>query len=96
MRRQLAEYSKGELVDLSISLQEVCDNHNQEKRGLQSSIDAMSVQLPALRTELENYENMDPVDSEELESARQQVAQLNVRVHDLTVLNEGLQKKLIG
>ena len=95
MRSQLAEYAKGELIDLAVSLQVVIDENNQEKRGLQSSNDAMAQQLPALRAQLEQYENVG-VDSEELESLRQQVAMLNTRIEDLTTLNEGLQKRLIG
>ena len=94
MRSQLAEYAKGELIDLAVSLQVVIDDNNREKRGLQSSNDAMAQQLPALRAQLEQYENVG-VDSEELEALRQQVAMLNTRIEDLTTLNEGLQKKLI-
>ena len=96
MRRQLAEYSKTELMDLNISLQDVINEHIAEKRGMQSSIDAMSQQLPALQAQLAEFEGTTPADPEELEALQQQVAQLTVRVNDLQVLNEGLQKKLIG
>jgi hypothetical protein len=96
MRSQLADYAKGELVDLAISLQDVVDDHLAEKRGLQSSIDAMGHQIPALQAELAKYEDADPVDSEETEALRQKVAQLSLRVNDLSMMNEGLQKKLIG
>jgi prefoldin subunit 5 len=96
MRNQLADYAKGELIDLAISLQDVIDDHVNEKRGMQGSIDNMSQQLPALRAQLEEYENSDPVDSEEVESLRQQVNLLNIRNNELQTLNEGLQKKLIG
>ena len=97
MRAQLGDYSKNEFIDLAISLQEVIDDHVNEKRGLQSSIDAIGQQVPALQAQLEEYENAGPVaDPEEIEALNQQVAQLKTRVDDLQILNEGLQKKLIG
>lgn len=95
MRQQLADYSKNEFIDLAISLQEVIDGHVNEKRGLQSSIEAMGTQIPALQAELAQYENSEPVDSEEVEALHQQVTQLKQRTEDLQVLNEGLQKKLL-
>ncbi len=97
MRNQLGDYSKNEFIDLAISLQDVINDHVNEKRGLQSSIDAMGQQLPALQAQLDEYENAGPaVDPEEIEALNQQVVQLTTRVNDLQILNEGLQKKLIG
>ena len=96
MRRQLADYSKGELMDLNISLQDVIEEHLNEKRGMASSIAAMSAQLPALQAKVDEYEGTTPANPEETEALQQQVATLNTRVNDLTMLNEGLQKKLIG
>lgn len=96
MRSQLADYSKTEFIDLAISLQEVCDNHMNEKRGMQSSIDAMGGQLPALRAELEKYESGDVVDSAEVETLREEVSALKVRVGTLQTLNEKLQGMLVG
>lgn len=96
MRSMLADYSKMEYIDLAISLQETCDNHVHEKRGLQGSVDAMALQLPALRAELEQYESGDAVGSEEVEDLRSEILDLKARVGDLQLLNEGLQKKLIG
>ncbi len=96
MRSQLADYSKTEYIDLAISLQEICDNHVFEKRGLQSSVDSMASQLPALRAELERYEGGDVVDSVEVEGLHSEIATLKTRVHTLQTLNEGLQAKLIG
>jgi hypothetical protein len=56
----------------------------------------MSLQMPALRAQLEKYEAGPQVDSEEVNMLHQELAELKVRVNDLTELNEGLQKKLIG
>lgn len=96
MRRNLADYSSRELVDLAISLQEVCDTNTQEIRGLKSSADAMSQQLPALREQLEEYEAGPPVDNDLVAELQEKVGALQKRNDELTSLNEGLQRKLIG
>lgn len=96
MRAQLADYGKGEMIDLAISLQDVIDEHVSEKRAMQSSIDAMSAQLPALRAQLEQYDGASVADPEEIEALNQQIAVLTQRVADLQLLNEGLQRKLLA
>ncbi len=103
MRAQLADYTKTEFVDLAISLQEVIEGLNSEKRSMQASIDAMSQQLPALRAALEDYESA-PVaaNPEEIEAKNQQIAMLqqhNADLQDrcdkLQALNEKFQEKLL-
>lgn len=102
MRAQLADYTKTEFIDLAISLQDVIDEHVTEKRSLQASIDAMSVQLPALRAELEKYEGGEVADPEELAEKDRQIAELRTKYEELRdrfdkvqALNEKFQEKLL-
>ncbi|MDH3466213.1 MAG: hypothetical protein OES26_09945 [Gammaproteobacteria bacterium] len=102
MRAQLADYGKGEMIDLAISLQEVIDDHVSEKRAMQNSIDAMSQQLPALRAELEKHEGSVQSNPEEIEAKNQQIAMLKQHSKDLQekcdklqALNEKYQEKLL-
>jgi flagellar biosynthesis chaperone FliJ len=96
MRSQLADYGKGELIDLAIQLQNLVDGNMTVKRGMQQSIDAMSQQIPLLQARIDEYENAEPVDNDEVVQLRELVAKMTARNEELQALNEGLQKKLIG
>jgi hypothetical protein len=96
MRSGLAEYAKGELIDLAISLQDVCNDHMKKIEGLQTSVNTMGKQIPILQGELDKYEGGPPVDHEEVVTLQEEISALKLRNDDLQQLNEGLQRKLIG
>lgn len=97
MRSTLADYPKGELIDLAVRLQGVIDDHIHEKTGLQSSIDAMKGQIPILQAELDKYEGggaqLGPAEKEALEAEN---IHLRERCSTLQALNEKLQGMLVG
>jgi peptidoglycan hydrolase CwlO-like protein len=102
MRKQLADYSMKELVDLNISLQDVIDDHIREKAGMTSSNEAMSQQIVAMRAELEKLEGTEAGDPEEIEklqkevdSFREKYETLRERFDKVQALNEKFQEKLL-
>lgn len=106
MRRQLADYAKVELIDLAISLQEVCDSHSMEKKGLQSAVDNMAQQMPVLRAQLDEYEaeagsgiKVGEVEwdalQEENKVLRGKMEELRDRFDRVQALNEKFQEKLL-
>lgn len=96
MRAEIGEFSVNKLIDLSIRLQKTIDVHMLDKQGGKDSTTALQNQNIAMRAKLDELEGGPQVDSVEVERLDQLVGELNTRVHDLQVLNEGLQKKLIA
>lgn len=105
MRSQLADYSKTEMIDLAISLQDVIDDHIHEKRGLQSSIEAMGIQIPALQAQVAQLESGPQASAEDLDELeqlrgenrkiRQKMEELRDRFDRVQALNEKFQEKLL-
>lgn len=100
MRSQLADYTKTEFIDLAISLQDVIDDHVNEKRAMQSSIDAMAVKLPALQAQVDEYETNggqqgDPELEEKFIELRTKYEELRERFDKVQTLNEKFQEKLL-
>ncbi|UCD23661.1 MAG: hypothetical protein JSW51_11570 [Gemmatimonadota bacterium] len=102
MRAQLADYSKGEFMDLAINLQNVIDDLGTEKRGLESSLEALGARLPALEAKIEQYESGPPVDADEVaelreknEKLRDKYEELRERFDKVQALNEKFQEKLL-
>ena len=48
MRKQIADYTKGEFIDLAIQLQNTVDHNVTKIRGLESSQEQMGKQIPQL------------------------------------------------
>lgn len=103
MANQLADYSKGEMVDLAIKLQDVIDEHASEKRSLEASISAMSAQIPALQARIEEFEAGPPVDHDQIAELESQVERWKAlceaaqeRCEKLQLLNEKYQEKLLN
>lgn len=105
MRSQLGDYSKQEFIDLAIQLQDVIDTHVQEKRGLQSSLEAMSTQIPALQQRIDELEDGPQLTGEEMDeleqlrgenkALREKMESLRDRYDKLQELNEKYQAKLL-
>lgn len=98
MRSELGQFATDMLIDTCVRLQKTIDVHMAEKNGHNDVMQAMRTQNQALVNRNEELENelaemaeltKGQVDSEEVE-------QLKKRVDELTTLNEGLQRKLVG
>lgn len=100
MRSQLGDYTKTEFIDLAISLQDVINDHVNEKRAMQSSIDAMAVKLPALQAQVDEYEanggqQADPEMEQKYNEMRTKYEELRERFDKVQALNEKFQEKLL-
>jgi len=102
MRAQLSDYTKSEFIDLAISLQDVVDDLNSQKRAMQSSIDAASIKLPALQAQVDELESGVQADPDEVEQLRgenvglrKKLEELRERFDKVQALNEKFQEKLL-
>ena len=100
MRAELADYSKTEFTDLAIRLQKTIDVHVAEKRGRESSDNALAIQVGALQEEVARLEaeleGSAGIDNEQVEQLRAENEQLRERLDRLQGLNEKLQEKLVS
>lgn len=98
MRAQLADYTKTEFIDLAISLQDVVDDLGNQKRAMQSSIDNMRIQIPALQKQVDEFEGgsqADPEMEQKFIDMRAKYEELRERFDKVQALNEKFQEKLL-
>ena len=100
MRLNLADLTQEQLSDTCVQLQDVIDNHVNEKAGMKQQVTALGTQVPALQNKIADLEeklgDSTTVGTAEFDALRQENAQLSERVERLQKLNEGLQEKLLG
>ena len=92
MALSLADYSKPEMTDLAIGLQNTIDTHVAEQRSRQSAVDQSARQNEALVKENDRLEALTKgiasIDNDEVE-------RLRARNKELDDINAGLQRTIV-
>lgn len=98
MRAQISDFSQHELVDLAVTLQDTIDANITKIRGLESSVEQMGRQIPALQALNDELESQagSSVDNDELVALQTNNERLQAKNNELIELNQALQKKLVG